>query len=357
MAGKSKLIRSALRILGGLVAGIVVVWIVVAQPVIFGNRPSAASVDPAKLRRHVEKLSLQFSPRDWRHTENLDKCASYIEEHFRKAGAAVQSQTFTESGKQYRNVIGRFGGGKGSKVVVGAHYDACGPTPGADDNASGIAALLELANLIGQSPLNREVELVAYVLEEPPFFRGPSMGSAIHAKSIAAETPPIKGVIVLEMVGTFRDEWFSQSYTIPLLYLLYPSRGNFIAVVGPWAQGAWIKKVKAGMTGTSDLPVRSIRAPEFVPGVDYSDHLNYWPYGINALMVTDTAFLRCGRKKSFRGKRHRWIQASYASKTARFLHFCARTFSETHPTMSPMTRLISSTTSAWEKSWWLSLNP
>ena len=292
MARKSPFHRSLLRILGGVVAGIGVVWLVVAQPVIFGNRPSTTSVDPQKLRRHVERLSLQLSPRDWQHTDNLDKCANYIEEYFRKAGAAVQSQVFTESGKQYRNVIGRFGVGKGSKVVVGAHYDACGSTPGADDNASGIAALLELAKLIGKSPRNREVELVAYVLEEPPFFRGPSMGSAIHAKSIASETPPIQGVIVLEMVGTFRDEWFSQSYSLPLLYLLYPNRGNFIAVVGPWDQGAWIKKVKAGMTGTSDLPVRSIRAPDFVPGVDLSDHMNYWPYGINALMVTDTAFLR-----------------------------------------------------------------
>ena len=271
---------------------ILALWFAVAQPVWFCNRRSAVSVDPSKLKRHVEMISLRLSPRDYQHTDNLDKCADYIEQHFRNAGAAVESQTFTEDGKIYRNVIGRFGVGKGAKVVVGAHYDACGPMPGADDNASGVAALLELADLLGRSPQEREVELVAYVLEEPPFFRTPSMGSAIHAKRLAGEKQTIKGVIVLEMVGCFHDAPFSQSYSLPPLYLLYPNRGNFIAVVGRWDQGAWIKKVKAGMQGTSDLPVRSIRAPMFVPGVDFSDHLNYWSYGINAVMVTDTAFLR-----------------------------------------------------------------
>ena len=292
MGRGKKFIWSAVRIFVGVAAVILGVWVVVAQPVFMGNHRSLALVDPAKLKAHVEMLSLKLSPRDWQHTGNLDKCADYIEQQFLKAGASVELQPFTVDGKIYRNVIGRFGVGKGTKIVVGAHYDACGPLPGADDNASGVAALLELADLGGRRPQNRETELVAYVLEEPPFFETPSMGSAIHAKSLADTKQDVAGVIVLEMVGFFHDEPFSQSYSLPFLYLIYPNRGNFIAVVGRWDQGAWIKKVKAGMQGTSGLGVRSIRAPMFMEGIDYSDHRSYWPYGINAAMVTDTAFLR-----------------------------------------------------------------
>jgi Zn-dependent M28 family amino/carboxypeptidase len=242
------------------------------------------------LKSHVGKISQTFYPRDWKHLDNLNKCADYIALHFENAGAIVELQGFTVQGSQYRNVIGRFGVGQGTKIIIGAHYDAYGELPGADDNASGVAVLIELAYLLGQNALNKEIELVGYVLEEPPFFRTGSMGSAIHAKSIADQS--IAGVIVLEMVGYFKDERGSQKYPSILLQLFYPNRGNFIAVVGPWDQGDWVQKVKAGMKGATRLPVYSIRAPTIVPGIDFSDHLNYWPYGFNALMITDTAFYR-----------------------------------------------------------------
>lgn len=223
---------------------------------------------------------------------NLDKCADYIAMHFTNAGATTTSQVFTVRDRQYQNVIGRFGVGQGPKIVVGAHYDSCGDTPGADDNASGVAALIELAYLLGRNSPSNEVELVGYTLEEPPFFGTQVMGSAIHAKSIAEENANVLGVIVLEMVGYFRDDGGSQSYPSLLLKLIYPSRGNFICVAGPWSQGSWNKKVKVGMKGATDLPVYSIRAPAFVAGIDLSDHRNYWPHDIKAVMVTDTAFYR-----------------------------------------------------------------
>ena len=94
------------------------------------------------------------------------------------------------------------------------------------------------------------------------------------------------------MVGYFNDKWGSQAYPAPLLYLMYPSRGNFIGVVSKWDQGDWIKTVKVAMKGTTDLPVYSMRAPAALPGIDFSDHRNYWPHGITSLMVTDTAFYR-----------------------------------------------------------------
>jgi len=271
---------------------LLVAWWLVAQPAFGGNRASQVAVDAARLREHVATLSETFHPRDWRHRENLDACADFIAARFAAAGATVELQAFDVLGGTYRNVIGRFGAGRGAKVVVGAHYDAVAGTPGADDNASGVAALIELAHLLGRQAPDREVELVAYVLEEPPFFRTGQMGSAVHAKSLADAGTDVTGVIVLETIGYFSEELGSQSYPSPLFRLFYPSRGNFVAVVGRWDQGAWVKAVKVGMKGTSGLPVYSVRAPAIVPGVDFSDHLSYWPHGIRAVMVTDTAFYR-----------------------------------------------------------------
>ena len=282
----------ALRVLSAVACVASVAGCLMAQPTLRRNRPSAAAVDSERLRSHVVALSVTYCPRDWEHEVNLGACADYIAAHFTNAGAVVQTQMVPAQGRKYRNVIARFGVGRGSKVVVGAHYDACGTTPGADDNASGVAALIELAYLLGRHPPDREIELVAYVLEEPPFFRTPLMGSVVHAANIAAEKQKIVGVIVLEMIGYFNDQKGSQSYPSLLLRLIYPSRGDFVTVVGTWNQGDWIKAVKTAMKGTTDLPVYSIRAPALIPGVDFSDHSSYWPRGFNALMITDTAFYR-----------------------------------------------------------------
>lgn len=250
------------------------------------------TADPDRLRRHVEALSVNFHPRDWTNPANLDRCAEYIAAEFREAGAEVGFQEFAVGKNTYRNVIARFGVGNERKIIVGAHYDAFEGSPGADDNASGVAGLIELARLIGESPPDAEVELVAYTLEEPPFFAGPFMGSAIHAESVAGESGRIIGVVVLEMIGYFSDEPGSQSYPLPFFKAFYPNRGNFITVVSRWDQGAWIKELKTAMKGTTPLPVYSFRGPAALPGVDFSDHRSYWPYGIPAAMITNTAFYR-----------------------------------------------------------------
>ncbi len=289
---KKRIIASATRVLLAVVLLVTVAGCLMSQPSFRRNESSTVSVSAERLRAHVSMLSETFHPRDWLHESNLSNCAVYIASHFTNAGAVVHAQSVVAHGREYRNVIARFGVGRGSKLVVGAHYDSYGDTPGADDNASGVAALIELAYLLGHHLPDREIELVAYVLEEPPFFGTPLMGSAVHAASISAEKDEIVGVIVLEMVGYFSDERGSQSYPSRLLKLIYPSRGNFIAVVGRWDQGQWIKRVKVGMKGTTDLPVFSIRAPAAIPGIDFSDHRNYWPLGLNAIMITDTAFYR-----------------------------------------------------------------
>jgi hypothetical protein len=289
---KFRLLKSVLRVLAAVAFVVGLGWVLLAQPTLRRNRRSNFTVDPATLRGHVEMLSQTFHPRDWRHRENLDACAQYIEERFKAAGAKVETQPFQANKRGFKNVIAKFNPGKPGRIVVGAHYDACGDTPGADDNASGISVLLELAALIGKNAPETPVDLVAYTLEEPPFFRTEEMGSAVHAKSIAAEKSHYRGVVVLEMVGCFKDEPGSQKYPMPLLRCFYPSRGNFVSVVGRWDQGGWVKAIKVGMKGATDLPVYSIRAPESIPGIDFSDHHPYWPYGIEAVMITDTAFYR-----------------------------------------------------------------
>lgn len=267
-------------------------WLLLAQPVPGGASPSSVEVAPLRLREDVETLTTRFHPRDWLHAENLDRCAEFVALRFKEAGAKVEFQEFVVQGRQYRNVIGRFGSGGAPRIVVGAHYDTFGEMPGADDNASGVAVLLALAELIGTHAPDLAVDLVAYSLEEPPFFGTPLMGSAVHAASVAKSGKACLGVIVLEMVGFFSDAPGSQGYSSPLLRLMYPDRGDFIAVASRWDQGRWIRAVKAAMKGTTELPVHSLRSPSFVPGIDLSDHMSYWPHGIPSLMVTDTAFYR-----------------------------------------------------------------
>lgn len=287
-----ELFHSLLRVAAVLAGALVVLWLLLAQPSWRRNNRVVGSLDPNRLREHVELLSQILYPRNWRQVQRLERAADYIETQFRAAGAEVERQPIQVGGATYYNVIARFNSEAGPRVVVGAHYDAWEDTPGADDNASGVAALIELAYLIGAGGVTSFVELVAYVLEEPPFFRTDQMGSVAHAAMIARDSTPTRGVIVLEMVGYFSDEPGSQQYPIPLLRFYYPGRGNFIAVASRWDQGAWVRRVKAGMKGATDLPVYSIRAPSWLPGIDMSDHRSYWPHGIPALMVTDTAFYR-----------------------------------------------------------------
>ena len=289
-----KLYKPILRILAAVSIVIFSVWIYIAQPTTNQNLLSEIKIDEKSLKFHVEKLSHDFYPRNHFEIKNLDKAAAYIENHFNNSGGEVEVQEFEVAGRTYKNIIVVFGKGKSRKLIIGAHYDAYGQTHGADDNASGIAGLIEIAYLLGKNGTEREIEVVAYSLEEPPHFGSTNMGSHVHAKKIETEKAEIEGVISLEMIGCFSDESGSQSYPSPLLHLFYPNRGNFIAVVGRLDQRSFTKRMKSSMKGATDLPVFSINAPKSLPGIDFSDHRNYWPLGINAVMITDTSFYRNG---------------------------------------------------------------
>ncbi|MGH9754088.1 MAG: M28 family peptidase [Blastocatellia bacterium] len=286
-------LKAMLYILAAALFLIIVLCLYVTQPLIRSANISApVSVDPKRLEAHVRTLAETFVPRDESHPENLDRCAAYIRREFESANARVSEQPFTVAGKTYRNVIAHFGPETKEMVVVGAHYDTAGPLPGADDNASGVAGLLELARLLDNARLPIRVELVAYTLEEPPFFRSKQMGSAMHAKALKRDGAVVRVMFSLEMIGYFSDARDSQRFPSSVLSLFYPTKGNFISVIGKMGEGMLVRKIKKAMAGATSLPVYSINAPRLIPGVDFSDHLNYWQEGYPAVMITDTAFYR-----------------------------------------------------------------
>lgn len=279
----------------GFAGLLAVAWFVITQPVMSGGAAGDDNppVDAARLEAHVRMLSETLGPRDEGHPENLDRVAAYLRKEFEGAKAvAVSEQPFQSRGRTYRNVIASFGPRTKELIVVGAHYDTAGPLPGADDNASGVAGLIELAHLLGRTAPAMRVDLVAFTLEEPPYFRSQLMGSAVHASSLKARGEVVRAMISLEMIGYFSDQADSQHYPVSLLKAFYPSSGNFITVVGKLGQGLALRRVKKAMINATPLPVYSINAPRAIPGVDFSDHLNYWNEGYDAFMITDTAFYR-----------------------------------------------------------------
>jgi hypothetical protein len=195
-----------LLITAGIVALLIAGWAYVTQPLLFSpGKRSSVAVDPGRLEAHVRMLSEQLAPRDDAHPKNLDLVADYIRKEFEKAKGQVSDQPYDVRGKIYRNVIARYGPETGERIVVGAHYDTAGPQPGADDNASGVAGLIELAHLLATNELPVGVELVAYTLEEPPNFRTSEMGSAVHAAALKRVGIRLRAMFSLEMIGYFSD--------------------------------------------------------------------------------------------------------------------------------------------------------
>jgi len=272
--------------------------VLVTQPVYsFANsNKNLDVVNPNDLRAHVEFLADGKHFRNYQRLDDLNRVADYIHKQFDSTGGRVEEQKYKIDDQEFRNVIVRFGPLTGELIIVGAHYDSYDGTPGADDNASGVAGLIELAKLIGKEKPATTVEMVAYTLEEPPFFRGKEMGSKIHADRLNQSGTKVKAMICLEMIGYYTDSPNSQEFPLPAMSAIYPSTGNFIAIIGSMKDGdrALVSQVKKSMTVPEGqgVPVYSMNAPASVPGIDFSDHLNYWAYGWNAVMISDTSFYR-----------------------------------------------------------------
>jgi Zn-dependent M28 family amino/carboxypeptidase len=259
--------------------------------------PMNVPVNKERLRQDVQTLTVMVPPRNARNVASLDKCAEYILEEFGKTGGRAEIQRVSQDGKEYKNVICSFGPEAGERIIVGAHYDVQGDQPGADDNASGVAGLLELSRMVRslKTELKYRIDLVAYTLEEGQFRKHPfarHYGSYIHAKSLAQAGVSVRAMLCLEMIGYFTDRPNSQKYPLFFLRWFYPDKGNFIAVVGKWGQGSLVKKVKKSLAALSQVPVESLTATALTPGVSFSDHQSYWKFNYPAVMITDSAFYR-----------------------------------------------------------------
>jgi len=286
----------ALALLCGLLGG-GLVWFL-KNPLLFSDDMSAPGdirADPVRLEADVRHLAASAPARAFPNVAALNAAADYIETEFRKAGCTPERQTFPVGGYDYHNIVCSFGPADAPRVVIGGHYDVAGDdNPGADDNASAVAGVLELARLIERAnpEFSHRLDLVAYSLEEPPNFRTANMGSFVHAKSLAGARAGVKLMISVEMIGYFSDAPGSQAYPLPFLNLIYPDRADFIGVIGQPFDRARVARVKSLMRVSDALPVHSINAPALVPGIDLSDHWSYWQHGVPAVMVSDTAFLR-----------------------------------------------------------------
>ncbi len=255
-------------------------------------RPKASS---SALKSHVNSLCNAEKFRNWRNINELTRAGNYIYSEFLKHSNRVEKQVFEDKRNDYFNVICSFGPEDAPRLIIGAHYDVCGDQQGADDNASGVSSILELARMLSEveSVLKYRIDLVAYTLEEPPFFRDFMMGSAVHARYLKSINAQVLGMISVEMIGFYSDEKGSQGYPINLMKLFYPSKANYISVVTKFGNGKLMRKVKHGLKSQKKkVGVKSVKAPVGIPGIDYSDHLNYWQEGYDALMITDTSFYR-----------------------------------------------------------------
>ncbi|AGA34701.1 peptidase M28 [Thioalkalivibrio nitratireducens DSM 14787] len=246
-----------------------------------------------RLQEHVRMLADEIGERHYWQPERLHAAADYIARTFREAGHKPIRHRVPAWDQEFHNIEVQLphDGVANEILVIGAHYDTVRGTPGADDNASGVAVLLELARLLRDTELGRSVRLVAFANEEAPFFGSAAMGSLHYARQARERGDDIVGMISLEMVGYYSDEPDSQSYP-PLLGHFYPDRGNFIAFVSNLRSRGLVRQTIQAFREHADVPSEGLAAPELIPDILRSDHWAFQQMGYPAIMLTDTANFR-----------------------------------------------------------------
>jgi aminopeptidase YwaD len=249
--------------------------------------PSIARITSADIQRRLDQIVGERSP--WSSATRLSAVEMYIEKEFSALGLRVESDPFSYRGRSFRNVLARTPARRAPLVVLGAHFDSVEGSPGADDNASGVAVLLEAARLLSAMKLNSEVLFCAFNLEELNM-----IGSSHLAKRLKSEGANIAGMVSLEMLGYTDRRPGSQKYPAALSWL-YPDRADFIGVVGNWRSAALLRSFAAGLKKVEGLPVETLSVLGngfLVPQARLSDHAPFWDAGYPALLLTDTAFMR-----------------------------------------------------------------
>jgi len=247
--------------------------------------PRASSAD---LKKRLEQIVGERSPLT--KPAHLRAVEDYIETEFKRFGLSVESDQFVHERKSYRNIVGRLGSASGaSLIILGAHFDSVPGSPGADDNASGVAVLLEAARILSGLRLRSTVLFCAFNLEELNM-----IGSAHFAQRIKSHGFRVAAMVSLEMLGYTDSRPGSQKYPLGLSWF-YPERGDFIGLIGNWRSASLLKSFAGAMRQIAGLPVETLTVLGngfLVPQVRLSDHAPFWDLGYSALLVTDTAFMR-----------------------------------------------------------------
>ena len=246
-----------------------------------------------RLEAHVRMLAETIGARNVHsYPDELAAAAEYIRSTWRELGYAVRSHPYAVGDATAENLAAARADAVAEGVyVVGAHYDSVGDCPAANDNGSGVAAMLELSRLLADSPAARRLRFVAFVNEEPPYFQTPRMGSWVYAKECRARGEKLAGMFSLETMGCYHDEPGSQAYPFPFS-LFYPDTGNFIGFVGNLDSRDLGHRGIAAFRAHAQFPSEGVAAPGRVTGIGLSDHWSFWQEGYPAVMITDTAPFR-----------------------------------------------------------------
>ena len=250
-----------------------------------------------RLHLHVDRLAGLIGPRHIGRPSSLAAAAAYIANEFSLLGDTIERQTYEVDHHEVANlIVERKGSNRPQEIVIlGAHYDTVAETPGADDNASAVAVLIEVARLLFNQKFQRTLRFVAFTCEEPPHFYTDTMGSQIYARQCRRSKEKIVGMLAMEMVGYFTTD--SQSQALPpgiprIMHWIFPRRGDFLASVGNLRSWRLVRTFRRGFKKASRLPLFSISLPEKVNEIRLSDNSSFWDQNYPAIMLTDTSFLR-----------------------------------------------------------------
>lgn len=246
-----------------------------------------------RLRRHVDTIAGSIGERNLHHYAALEATARYISQTFQSMGYQVAEQVFTVQDKIVKNLeVVKQGSRRDDEIiVVGAHYDSVLGSPGANDNGTGVAGLLELARVLQPQSFSRCVRFVAFVNEEPPYSYTDAMGSRRYAERSASLGERITAMLSLETIGYYSDEEDSQYYPFPFGWF-YPGKANFIGFVGNLRSRRLVRQAIRSFRRHAEFPSEGVAAPGWITGIGWSDHWSFWQAGYPAIMVTDTALFR-----------------------------------------------------------------